>query len=839
LAPLPVDTLYRLEQIQPSERHWVGDKALYLALLMQRGYPIVPGVVLSAQAFREFLETINWLEPLFADLPNSSLHVDVDNPRQLQAIARQIRQAIDATPIPESWLTSIETAIAPWQNSTLILRPSIALPSSLAPSLSRRSSGILVAQVCGTGQAAIATALKQAWGQLFRARNLLYWQRLGIQLQQINLAMLMQPLHSAIASGDVQATADTLTIRAVWGLGQALLTGEATPDVYQVQRQSGLVQTQQLGSKSYAYRVARPTMEPTSTEPSLFSAETHGRLHGCILEATQQETYALSDGQLEELIHLAQQTMTELGSPVDLEWMLCQETGDSPTLYLNQALPQFNASSSTTKSSEPASASTETVPSKPTVEASLGRSPEHRLNQLSTDTALKGLAASKGQVFGRAWVVTDLQTPPKHIPAGVILVAPTITPAWAAALRHLTGVITEQGGITSHGAIIARELSIPAVVGLVDATQHLKTETLIFLDGDRGIVYQLDEQLDSSAVSPIPERQAIAPPGAIPQLSPTERRYPTHPPRLQSVATATRLLVNLSHSSLLSTASELPIDGVGLLRSEIMLRDFFATQLAKPDVEVSRLTELVNHLAAQLQQFAAAFAPRPVFYRSLDVRSHEIPLPQYQELSLEPNPTLGIHGTLSYRMYPELFEAELTALRQVQQLGYHNLCLMLPFVRTVEEFQFCRERVLHMGLMQMPEFQLWIMAEVPSVLFLLQDYVQAGVQGISIGSNDLTQLLLAVDRDHPHMAGVFDQRHPAVLRAIQQLIKTATQLGIPCSICGEAPSHYPELVESLVQWGITAISVELDAVEPTRQAIARAERSLILEAARQTLYRKK
>jgi pyruvate,water dikinase len=196
------------------------------------------------------------------------------------------------------------------------------------------------------------------------------------------------------------------------------------------------------------------------------------------------------------------------------------------------------------------------------------------------------------------------------------------------------------------------------------------------------------------------------------------------------------------------------------------------------------------------------------------------------------NPVLGLHGTRRYLIDPTYFDLELDALAQVYSQGYTNVQLILPFVRSVEEFTFCRTRVQQAGLADHPNFQLWIMAEVPSVLFLLPDYVKAGVQGISIGTNDLTQLLLAVDRDREPLGSALDAGHPAVRRAIEQLIETARTLGIPCSICGQAPAQYPDLIDSLVAWGITSISVDINDVKPTYTAIARAEQRLILEAAR-------
>jgi pyruvate,water dikinase len=297
---------------------------------------------------------------------------------------------------------------------------------------------------------------------------------------------------------------------------------------------------------------------------------------------------------------------------------------------------------------------------------------------------------------------------------------------------------------------------------------------------------------------------------------------------------ATRLLVNLSQPSLIEQVLSLPVDGVGLLRSELMVLNILEGQHPLHWLDNGRQDVLLEQWYEQILQFAQAFAPRPVFYRSLDWRSRELQSFSHN-LQSSSHSMLGERGTFSYLVNPAVFELELTALASVQQAGYTNIHLLLPFVRTVEEFYFCRQKVEQARLTQIPHFQLWMMAEVPSVLFLLPEFVKAGVQGISIGTNDLTQLLLGVDREQGQLAKAFDERHPAVMNAVAQLIRTAREAGIPCSICGQAPALYPEIIEHLIEWGITSISVEPEAVARTYQAIARAEQRLILEAARRQM----
>lgn len=294
---------------------------------------------------------------------------------------------------------------------------------------------------------------------------------------------------------------------------------------------------------------------------------------------------------------------------------------------------------------------------------------------------------------------------------------------------------------------------------------------------------------------------------------------------------ATQLFVSLSQPKNLDRFAGLPLDGVGLLRSELMALSIVGNQHPRHWIDRPlRSEEFIAQMAAQVKEFCLAFPGQPLFYRALDWRSNEFPGD-----SQEANPILGLHGTFSYTQDSTLFELELAVIARLQQWGYTNIRLLLPFVRDVEEFEFCKNAVARAGINRVAGFQLWIMAEVPSVLLLLPEYIKAGVEGIAIGTNDLTQLLLAADRNQEQFATVFESPHPAVKRAIHQIIQMANTAGIPCSVCGNLCGAHPELVEDLIRWGVSAISVEPDAVERTYKAIARAEKRLLLEAARRQL----
>ncbi|NJL48630.1 MAG: phosphoenolpyruvate synthase, partial [Leptolyngbyaceae cyanobacterium SM2_5_2] len=287
-------------------------------------------------------------------------------------------------------------------------------------------------------------------------------------------------------------------------------------------------------------------------------------------------------------------------------------------------------------------------------------------------------------------------------------------------------------------------------------------------------------------------------------------------------ALRTKVMANLSQTRRLA---DLPIEhiaGIGLLRSEWLLLEVLEGRHPWDWVNQRQEAELESRIVHQLEPILQALGPKPLRYRSLDLRSHE-----WQALTgsppLESNPMLGLRGTLSYGVDARLFQIELAALARLQRAGYTNLQLILPFVRTVEEVLACQPLIQQAGLADYDDFALWIMAEVPSVLFLLPAYAQAGVKGIAIGSNDLTQLLLAVDRDQPIIASAYNERHPVVQMALAHLVREARRCGMVCSICGQAPVRYPDLIADLVAWGINSISVEAAALPFTLEAVWQAE----------------
>ncbi|MGV9710328.1 phosphoenolpyruvate synthase [Gordonia sp. NPDC003424] len=421
----------------------------------------------------------------------------------------------------------------------------------------------------------------------------------------------------------------------------------------------------------------------------------------------------------------------------------------------------------------------------------------------------RGLSAAPGTASG---AVRILHSPNEGAALldGEILVAPMTNPDWLPTLRRSAAIVTDAGGMTCHAAIVARELGIPCIVGARSATKDLTPADVVTVDGTHGQVREGKETIPSVTVTePAP---AAPSPAAI---------------------TATKIYVNLAMPEAAERVAATDVDGVGLLRAEFILSEALDGRHPRDLIAHDESEELVDRLAGSVGKIAAAFAPRPVIYRATDFRSNEFRNLKGGEAfePIEHNPMIGYRGCFRYIKEPDLFALEMRALARVRE-DSPNLGLMIPFVRTKWELEECLSLVDASPLGRQRGLRRWVMAEVPSVVHWLPEYVGMGIDGVSIGSNDLTQLMLGVDRDSEICAELFDESDAAVLDAIGQIISTGRRLGITTSLCGQAPSTKPAFAEHLVAAGITSISVLPDAVTRTRRIVAAAEQRLLLEQAR-------
>lgn len=492
------------------------------------------------------------------------------------------------------------------------------------------------------------------------------------------------------------------------------------------------------------------------------------------LNDEEAERRVLSDEEVIALARLALRVEEHYGEPQDLEWAI---EGDSMFLVQTRPITTLQGSAE------------------------------------GGETLVTGMGASPGYASGRVRILND-PSQGSSFQSGEVLVAVMTSPDWVPIMRRAAGVVTDSGGTTCHAAIVSRELGIPCIVGARTATSILRNGDEVTIDADRGHV------LRGTVAASAPNQQQ--------QLTATATAV-----HHEHLPLATRLYVNLAMADRAEEAAAMPVDGVGLLRAEFLILEALNGVHPKKLIAENGDDAFIESMAEPLTRIAKAFGTRPVVYRSYDFRTNEFRgLEGGSDFEPEEeNPMIGYRGCFRYVKDPGLFELELKTLAKVRKSA-PNLHLMIPFVRTRWELDNCLALIDRSPLGGDRNLKRWVMAEVPSVVYWIPHYAKLGIHGISIGSNDLTQLMLGVDRDSSVCSELFDETDPAVLDAIDRIIKGASASGLTSSICGQAPSNKPEMAEFLVRTGITSISVNLDAVERAREAIADAERRLLVEQAR-------
>jgi pyruvate,water dikinase len=484
----------------------------------------------------------------------------------------------------------------------------------------------------------------------------------------------------------------------------------------------------------------------------------------------------LNDDEISRLAQLGMRIEDHYGSPQDIEWTF---VGDEVSIVQSRPITFEGAAPGT------------------------------------APVILRGLGVGPGRAVGRVRIL-DNPKQGKDLVDGEVLVARMTSPDWAPTLRRAGAIVTDAGGSTCHAAIVSREFGIPGVVGTGTATSDLTTGQLITVDAASGQVYDgaLTGGAPSAAVSVDGGGSRLVVANGVETL-------------------ATKVYVNLAVADRAAEVAALPVDGVGLLRGEFLVAQALDGMHPRMLIAQGRGQEFIDRMGDGLTTIAAAFEPRPVVYRTMDFRTNE-----FRNLTggedfepLEENPMIGFRGCYRYIRDPETFALELETIAAVRA-AHPNLHIMIPFVRTTWELADCLAAIERSPLAGDRKLQRWVMAEVPSIVYRIPEYAAMGIDGVSIGSNDLTQLMLGVDRDSGICAELFDEHDDAVLWAIAQIITACRASGITSSLCGQAPSNSPRFAEHLVRLGIDSISVNPDAVDTVRSTIAATEKRILLEAAR-------
>ena len=847
-------SIYWFEEIDRSSLSVAGGKGANLGEMTKAGLPVPPGFCVSADAYFEFI----YANAIDAVIRKELEGLDTEDTNALQAASDVVKAAVVKGAIPSDVRADIVKAYNKLCGAGII--PSVGEELLVAVRSSATAEDLPEASFAGQqatflnvkGSEEVVAKVRECWASLFEARAIYYRCQNKFDHLKVGLCAVVQKMVQSESSG-IMFTVDPISqdenkivIEAGFGLGEAIVSGQITPDHYAVTKDSMQI------VESF-----------TSHQEDMIILTDKGNEHVAVAEELR-EARKISDEQVLELAAIGKKIEEHYGFPQDIEWAI-----DKEGLYIVQSRPittlkrkpeagsavpgapdaevpvpqAYSAQSSSERPSSassvgellsqisgevivPASSSSafpfaSTPSSPPTFNVVSGASEVS--SQVASAVAfgvpaagakvlLQGMGASPGIASGPVKVISDAKGV-YLVKNGDVLVAPMTTPDFVPAMKRACAIVTDEGGSTCHAAIVSRELGIPCIVGTRTATKSLSTGQVITVDAKRGVVYEGKVALEE----PKTPAQQVA--DSVAASAP--------------LVTGTKLYVNLAEPELAEKVAALNVDGVGLLRAEFMIAGL--GKHPKAFVKEGKAGEFVDALAKGLRKVCGAFHPRPVVYRATDFKTNE-----YKNLEggaeFEPheeNPMIGYRGCFRYVKDPECFNLELEAIKRVrEQYGMRNLHLMIPMVRTVHEFKLVKQLVEQAGLHKSRDFKLGIMCEVPSTVILAEEFCLAGADFFSIGSNDLTQLTLGIDRDNPIVAEEFDERDEAIYRSLKQVISACHKHGVKVGICGQAPSVYQEFAEKLVEYGIDSISCNNDVVDSTRRTIASAEKRVLLDKAR-------
>jgi pyruvate,water dikinase len=778
-----------LDEIKNLDIELLGGKAKGLVELTQHNFPVPPGLVITSKSYEYFIEKTGIKQYLNDTVKKiSSL-----KPAEIEKISEEILRKFEVTDIPDDLKDLIEQSYIELGKKLGIENPRVAVRSSatLEDVAEASFAGIQDTYLNIQGIEELLKHVKMVWASIWTAKALIYRESLGLDHRKVSIAVIVQKMVNSKSSGVMftvhPATGETnkIVIESSWGLGELIVGGIVTPDSFVLDKNTLNIIERRISAKKIG-RFYDPINKKNVDIELLDNPEDYpeGPLYDLLkMFGITSKSSSLKDEEIKYLAEIAKKAEDSFNHALDMEWAIDMDLTFPRNVMIVQA--RF-----------------ETVWSK------------QKTGKEGT-ILTRGLPASPGIASGSAKIIHTVNEAVEKMKPGDVLVTKMTDPDWVPYMKMASAIVTDEGGMTAHAAIVARELGKPAVVGTGNATTVIKDSTLITVDGSRGVVtYGITEKKEESKKEEKISLEFLA------------DLYPV---------TGTKIYMNLGEPDEIDRYVNLPFDGIGLMRVEFIISSkigyhpLYLLEQGKPDV-------FIDGLAEGIGKVAAAISPRPLVVRFSDFKTNEysrLKGGEKYEPSDERNPMIGWRGVSRYiqKPYEPAFRLEVRAIKKVrEEMGLRNVYVMFPFVRTTWELERAMKIMEEEGLKRSKDFKVWIMVEVPSTVILADEFAKM-VDGFSVGSNDLTQLTLGVDRDSSLLAkmGYFDERDPAVLKSIGMLIDAAHRNNATVSICGQAPSVYPEIVENLVRKGIDSISVNPDAVIKVRRHVASVERRILVE----------
>lgn len=773
------------EELGKNDIPIVGGKNANLGEMIQATIPVPPGFAITAQAYKKFINETHIDQEIYRIITETI--TDADDPKLYEKASKKIRKLIEATEVSEEITDAIRNAYKELTKRVQSSNVPVAVRSSAtAEDLPDASfAGQQETFLNAEGADEVIENTIKCWSSLFTPRAIFYRTTKGFKHEEVLISVGVQKMVDARSAGvmftinPVTGNSNQIVIEGTWGLGEAVVSGAETPDYFVVDKDSLEIVERKIATKTVEYVRNKETGK---TEHSKVSPE-------------RQQKPCITDEEIRRLAETGKLIDKHYGKPQDIEWALDRDLKFPDNVFIVQSRPETVWS---TKKKENADATPK------------------QLSEM--EVVIKGIAAGRrGIGSGVAKIVFSSEDAANLLKEGDILVTTMTDPDFVPYMKLAGAIVTDKGGVTAHAAIVSRELGILCVVGTENATKVMKTGRGYTVDSRNGVIYE--------GVYKAPEPASSATAG-IGQVSLAQ----------SAPITATKIFMNLGVPEKIDDYKDLPFEGIGLMRIEFILASYIGEHplhlLEKGEGE-----KFVEKLAEGVAKVARAIQPRPVVVRFSDFKTNE-----YRGLKggekyeiVEANPMLGWRGASRYisQWYKEAFKLECRAIRKCrEEWGLKNIWVMFPVIRTVWEAKKCLKIMKEEGLEKDRDFKIWFMAETPSIIIMADEFSKL-CDGYSIGSNDLTQGILMIDRDSERLGkmGYFDERDPAIKRIIAHLIRVAHENGVTVSICGEGPSNLPDFREFLVRCGIDSISVNNDAVINTRQHIASIEQKILLEHA--------